>query len=73
MDANITDCNGDTPLHICAERDIPFCVQILLQNGGKPDLKNKAGKTAIHASVENHTIDVCLPTPSPPLPPLSSL
>lgn len=59
IDPNITDENGDTPLHICAERDIPSCVDILLRSGAKPDLKNKLGKTSIHTSVEHNTSDVC--------------
>jgi ankyrin repeat protein len=66
IDPNVTDSNGDTPLHICAERDFPSCVRILLEYGAIPDVKNKKGKTAIHVSVESHSIDV---KPSPPHPP----
>lgn len=58
VDPNITDRNGDTPLHICAERDLPDSARILLSCGAKPDHKNKLGKTAIHVSVENRSSDV---------------
>lgn len=58
MDPDITDGNGDTPLHICAERDISGCAHILLEYNAQPDLKNNIGKTAIHSAVENHAFDV---------------
>lgn len=59
MNPDIADDNGDTPLHICAVRDTPDCAKILLKYGAKADIKNKAGKTPIHVSVENYTYEVC--------------
>lgn len=56
---DVMDMNGNTPLHICAERDFPGCASILLKCGARPDKKNKVGKTAIHTSVEHRSLDVC--------------
>ncbi|KAI9503385.1 ankyrin repeat-containing domain protein, partial [Coemansia spiralis] len=41
-DVNITDCDGDTPLHICEDVE---CAQLLLDHGADPNAKNHEGLT----------------------------
>jgi ankyrin repeat protein len=45
-DVNATDPNGNTALHAAVMLGYSTVVQLLVEHGGKLDIKNKAGKTA---------------------------
>jgi ankyrin repeat protein len=45
-DVNATDHNGNTALHAAVMLGYSTVVQLLVEHGGKLDIKNKAGKTA---------------------------
>jgi hypothetical protein len=59
IDPNITDRNGNTALHLCAEKGNPVCAKILLDVGhANADFQNRAGKTALHVAAENEQFEV---------------
>ncbi|KAJ2832617.1 hypothetical protein GGI24_001166 [Coemansia furcata] len=54
-DVNITDNDGDTPLHICED---PECARLLLDNGANPEAENDEGLSPIHTTLENEATEV---------------
>ncbi|OAO16954.1 ankyrin repeat protein [Blastocystis sp. ATCC 50177/Nand II] len=45
----LKDIDGDTPLHVCEDRE---CAEVLMANGAKYDAPNNEGKTPIWYAVE---------------------
>lgn len=41
INVNAMDCEGNTPLHICAEETKVDIAKLLLKHGANPDSKNK--------------------------------
>ncbi|KAJ2020709.1 hypothetical protein GGI13_005081 [Coemansia sp. RSA 455] len=54
-DVNITDNDGDTPLHICEDLE---CAQLLLDNGANPEAENDEGLSPVHTTLENEATEV---------------
>ena len=46
IDVNATDTNGDTALHVAVAQAFSTVVQLLVEHGGKLDIKNKRDMTA---------------------------
>ncbi|KAJ2841813.1 hypothetical protein J3B02_005771, partial [Coemansia erecta] len=67
---NITDPDGDTPLHICENKE---CAALLLEHGSDPSIENLEGLTPVHTTLENEATEVtemlckCLGIPVPKL------
>ena len=51
VDLNLRGCNGNTPLHICAEVGRPVCAAFLLMAGAHRSLLNEAGETPVDVAV----------------------
>ncbi|CBK21667.2 uncharacterized protein [Blastocystis hominis] len=49
IDVLLQDSDGDTPLHVCEDRE---CGEFLIENGAKFDMPNNEGKTPIWYAVE---------------------
>ena len=45
-DPNLQDSEGNTPLHLSADEGHREVFDILKDAGGRPDIRNKEGKTA---------------------------
>jgi ankyrin repeat protein len=59
-----TSSNGDTPLHLCAEKGKTEFVQFLLDSGADKDIQNSGNKTAYDLSKEKsfkETMDLLKP------------
>ncbi|PIA16311.1 ankyrin, partial [Coemansia reversa NRRL 1564] len=54
-DVNIVDSDGDTPLHICEDRE---CAALLLSQGADPNTRNHEGLTPVHTTLENEATEV---------------
>ncbi|KAI8325551.1 ankyrin [Martensiomyces pterosporus] len=54
-DVNIKDADGDTPLHICEDKE---CATVLLEHGADPEAKNDEGRTPVHTTLENEAAEV---------------
>ncbi|KAJ2752479.1 hypothetical protein GGI19_003803 [Coemansia pectinata] len=54
-DVNITDNDGDTPLHICEDLE---CAQLLLDNGANPEAENDEGLSPVQTTLENEATEV---------------
>ncbi|KAI9479256.1 hypothetical protein LPJ78_002676 [Coemansia sp. RSA 989] len=54
-DVNIVDSDGDTPLHICEDKQ---CAELLLKHGADMERKNKEGLTPVHTTLENEATEV---------------
>ncbi|KAJ1729302.1 hypothetical protein LPJ61_003593 [Coemansia biformis] len=52
---NIVDADGDTPLHICEDRE---CAALLLSRGADPEKRNHEGLTPVHTTLENEATEV---------------
>ncbi|KAJ2882648.1 hypothetical protein H4R27_003309 [Coemansia aciculifera] len=52
---NITDNDGDTPLHICEDLE---CAQLLLDNGANPEAENDEGLSPVQTTLENEATEV---------------
>ncbi|KAJ2478283.1 hypothetical protein IWW56_003824, partial [Coemansia sp. RSA 2131] len=52
---NIVDSDGDTPLHICEDKE---CAELLLAHGADPAKKNYEGLTPVHTTLENEATEV---------------
>ena len=55
-DVNMSDNEGDTALHYCAE---PVCLNLLLSAGADVNRKNAEGKTPIETALENFEEELC--------------
>ncbi len=56
-DINATDENGDSALHLAAEKNDTDLVNFLLANGADSSLKNYRSQTPLHVAVENRSFD----------------
>ncbi|KAI7823900.1 ankyrin repeat-containing domain protein [Kickxella alabastrina] len=54
-DVNITDSDGDTPLHICEDKE---CALLLLEHCADPSVENDEGMTPVHTTLENEVVEV---------------
>ncbi|KAJ2322076.1 hypothetical protein GGI00_005970 [Coemansia sp. RSA 2681] len=54
-DVNITDIDGDTPLHICEDR---ACAQLLLDHGASAEAENDEGLSPVQTTLENEATEV---------------
>ncbi|KAJ1860940.1 hypothetical protein LPJ73_001180 [Coemansia sp. RSA 2703] len=54
-DVNIRDTDGDTPLHICEDKE---CALFLLDHGADPKAENDEGLTPVHTTLENEATEV---------------
>lgn len=54
-DVNILDTTGDTPLHICEDKE---CAQLLLDHGADPAIENEEGMSAVYTTLENEALEV---------------
>ncbi|KAJ2591862.1 hypothetical protein H4R99_006602 [Coemansia sp. RSA 1722] len=54
-DVNITDPDGDTPLHICEDKE---CAALLLEHGADPSIENHEGLSPVHTTLENEATEV---------------
>ncbi|KAJ2719300.1 hypothetical protein GGI07_005294 [Coemansia sp. Benny D115] len=54
-DVNICDSDGDTPLHICEDKE---CALLLLENGADASAKNHEGLSPVHTTLENEATEV---------------
>ena len=50
-EVNVLLPNGNTPLHIAVQRDLPYDVELLLANGADPNTRGYNWQTAIHWAV----------------------
>ncbi|XP_055296767.1 ankyrin repeat domain-containing protein 29-like [Sitodiplosis mosellana] len=57
-DVNLQNMNGDTALHIAAQKGHSSIVTALLKNDANVNLKNKDGKTPIFIAVEKYRDDI---------------
>ncbi|MGB4545415.1 MAG: ankyrin repeat domain-containing protein, partial [Smithellaceae bacterium] len=51
---NITDLDGNTPLHLAARSSPDRVIRLLIKKGASPYLKNNEGKTALDIAREAH-------------------
>lgn len=58
MDTNVSDENGQTPLHMAADKDSVDCIMILLKNGANINAADNEGTTPLHAAVIRGSVDV---------------
>ena len=56
-DPNVTDGNGDTPLHGCKSLRL---VEALLVHGGDPNAANEEGNTPLHLCEASRIMNVLL-------------
>lgn len=54
---NTPDADGNTPLHLAVEYDVPQCVKLLLNHGANIAAKNNKGKTPLDISGEKNFDD----------------
>ncbi|KAJ2746779.1 hypothetical protein GGI20_001109 [Coemansia sp. BCRC 34301] len=54
-DVNVTDMDGDTPLHICEDK---ACAQLLLDHGANAEAENDEGLSPVHTTLENEATEV---------------
>jgi ankyrin repeat protein len=57
-DVNVELSNGDTPLSIAIDENLPYDAQVLLANGANPDYAIVNGQTAVHMAVLQHKIKI---------------
>ncbi len=48
VDVNLTNRNGDAPLHIAARNGLVGVIATLLQSGANPNIRNAADETPLH-------------------------
>ena len=53
MRLNITDCKGNTPLHLAIKAKASLLANDLIRKGANGDLKNKKEKTARQMAVDS--------------------
>lgn len=58
MDMNVCDENGQTPLHMAADKESVDCILILLKNGANINAADNEGTTPLHAAVIRGSLDV---------------
>jgi len=51
---NVTDSNGDWPLHICAKKDEYYLMKYLIIEGVDVNIKNQEGETPLHLTYKFH-------------------
>ncbi|MES1903053.1 MAG: hypothetical protein MHPSP_002438, partial [Paramarteilia canceri] len=57
FDCNTTDNNGNSALHLAAQKNCVTSLEILIKHGANIDRANYAGKTPLHYSLENECDD----------------
>ena len=57
-DVNMLDFHGQTPLFVAVKMGNASVIDILIQNGGHPDIRDKKGCTALHFTSYNNQVSV---------------
>jgi ankyrin repeat protein len=57
-DVNVELSNGDTPLSMAIDQNLPHDVQVLLANGANPDYAIMNGQTAVHRAVIKGRLEI---------------
>jgi ankyrin repeat protein len=55
---NDQDSNGQTPLHLVAQRGSSEIAKVLLKGGAKIDIRDNEGATPIYRAIENGNLGV---------------